>query len=121
MIALQPFENILPGTWKLSFVDQENDITGAGTYDFKLAGVFNAEVRDAYSGNAKWHGYWHVAEAGLFLDAQEMTSWCSSCLGTTMGHHWSIELERVGDAAFSGIARTGQGQVRQVLFERMHA
>lgn len=118
MLNLEPLEALLPGTWTLAFVDAEGDKTGEGEYTFKIAGVFDADVRDIYSGRATWRGYWQVEDARLILDAQEMTAWCSSCMGGGVSHEWTIELERVTDDAFSGILRAGDTK-RKVVFKRV--
>lgn len=117
MLNLEPLEAILPGNWTLSFADHYGDKTGEGAYTFKIAGVFDADVRDIYSGRATWHGYWQVDNARLILDAHEMTSWCSSCMGGGASHQWILELEHVTDDAFSGIMRIGDTE-RTVVFER---
>ena len=120
MLAVEPLDTILPGTWTLRFTDNVHGTTGAGVYTFKLAGVFDADVRDDYSGSAHWHGYWEVQEAQLILKAQETTSWCSSCLDGGSAHNWTIELEQVHGSAFSGIAKiNAEGKQRDVVFERI--
>lgn len=119
MHALEPLELLLPGTWRLAFTDDEDaNPTGLGTYDFKLAGTFNAEVRDAYSGTATWHGYWHVTDARLMLQAQEVSSRCSSCLDSGTTRRWTLELEQVGEAAFTGQLQRDD-DTQAVIFERV--
>jgi hypothetical protein len=120
MFAVEPLEGLLPGTWRVSFVDNNGDITGTGEYTFKLAGTFNAEVRDVYSGQATLHGYWEIQEARLVMESQEMTAWCTSCLGAGIAHRWTVELEIVGDDAFSGEAVIhNDNTTRDILFERV--
>ncbi|MEL6270032.1 MAG: hypothetical protein AAFV33_08215 [Chloroflexota bacterium] len=120
MIALEPLARILPGTWTLRFGDEQAAVTGAGEYTFKLAGVFDADVRDDYSGRAHWHGYWQVEDARLILSSQETTSWCSSCMGGGSAHNWTIELERVHETVFSGTAMIREENTeRDVIFERV--
>jgi hypothetical protein len=114
---VEPLEFLLPGTWRLSFTDTIDDDTGAGTYDFKLAGTFNAEVRDLYSGTAIWHGYWEIRDAQLVLTAQEVSSRCNSCLGGGTTYNWIVALEQVTDRAFTGVLERDD-QHLTVLFER---
>lgn len=117
---IEPLEMILPGIWRLSFIDNHEDITGEGEYTFKLAGTFNADVRDFYSGQSVWHGYWQIEDAQLVLNAREIDSRCSSCLGAGAAHNWTIELEHVHDDAFSGVLKTEDSHIhRATLFERV--
>ncbi len=118
IFSVEPLEALLPGTWTLTFADQQGDNTGAGDYTFKVAGVFSANVHDAVSGRAHLHGYWKVEAARLVLRGQEMTSWCSSCLDGGTPHNWTVELEQVHEEAFSGTASIGRGVKRSVLFQR---
>ena len=117
MISSEPIEYLLPGQWTLSFTDELEDQSGAGSYTFKLAGVFDADVRDTYSGRAQWHGYWEVEAARLLFTAHQMHARCMSCLGGGSKQHWEIELEQVTDDAFSGLLRR-EGVTRPVLLQR---
>ena len=115
-----PFEMRLPGMWRLRFQDAPDDFTGEGVYTFKLAGSFNAEVQNRYSGAVIWHGYWQIEDARLQLHAEEVTSWCSSCLGGGTTYEWSIELEQVGQDAFNGVLLTADEPTpRGVVFQRV--
>jgi hypothetical protein len=96
-------DQILPGRWHLQFSDTATDPTGQGIYHFKLAGTFQAEVADCYSGQVTWHGYWELIDARLHLQAQEVTPMCSSCLGGGIAHRWTLELEQMTDTVCSGL------------------
>ncbi len=120
MHAIEPLEMLLPGTWQLAFAEKDTTTnpTGLGTYTFKLAGTFNAEVRDTYSGTATWHGYWHVVDARLVLQAQEVSSRCNSCLDSGTAYHWTLELEQVSETTFTGQLRRDD-DIQTVIFERV--
>jgi len=113
----KPLETILPGRWHVSFLESQADKTGAGTYDFKPAGTFNAEVRDVFSGKAIWHGYWEVEQAQLRLYAHEVAPGCSSCIGGGYTAEWTIDLEQVQDHAFTGTMSQTDEQ-NTLLFQR---
>lgn len=119
MQTVEPLEMLLPGTWRLVLIDDTaTNLTGAGAYDFKLAGTFNARVHDTYSGTATWHGYWEVKEARLVLQAQEVSSRCNSCLGSGTAYNWTIELEQVGESAFTGQLQR-DNDTQPIIFERV--
>ncbi|MEO0564250.1 MAG: hypothetical protein AAF125_19250, partial [Chloroflexota bacterium] len=94
------------------------DSTGAGEYDFKLAGTLNADVSDIYSGRSTWHGYWEVVDAQLMLDLREVSARCNSCLGGGATRRWLVELEQVREQAFSGTLQRDE-DAHTVLFERV--
>lgn len=111
-----PMETILPGEWRLTFEDHPQNITGAGVYTFKLAGTFDADVRDIYSGHARWHGYWEIIDAQLVLNANEVDATCSSCVGAAAAHNWTIKLEQVNDHQFSGVLSSGDDEPQRVVY-----
>jgi hypothetical protein len=117
MERAEPLEMLLPGTWHLTFQQDVEDSTGAGAYTFKLAGSFNAHVRDLYSGQATWHGYWHIESARLHLQAQAVSSRCNSCLGGGTAYEWAVELEQVADDVFTGVLRRDH-DAQPVIFRR---
>jgi hypothetical protein len=108
---------LLPGHWKVSFLESDADVTGSGVYTFKLAGTFNADVRDAINGRATWHGYWEFDEAQLRLYAHEVAPGCSSCIGGGYAVEWCIDLEQVSDDMFTGTLHVRESG-GLILFER---
>lgn len=116
---MEPLELLLPGEWQLIFPNAPQAMSGSGTYTFKLAGTFTAQVRDIYSGSATWHGYWEVRDAHLHLTAQEVTARCSSCLDGGSNINWVLELEQVASGAFSGVLAQEAEPPLMAVFQRV--
>lgn len=120
MINTESIAHILPGTWTLTLLGTTDDKSGTGEYTFKLAGVFDADVRDLYSGRAQWHGYWEFDDQRLILNAQQVDARCASCLGGGLTSHWEIDLEQVSETVLAGTLNR-EGETCRVRLDRVRS